>query len=345
MVATTAATIAVVETALFATLTVRFGVRATLVLALAFWAGAKLGTTISTTIVATITAATASATATLVLAATVSTAVAAFVTTTFAALTLILTLGRSGLTLRGGVASEEAPQPAEKARFLGFGNGGRGLRFKRALLTAWFAGLLFACAKCFAAIAGLLATGFAGAKLVACFLRLVAAGRSIIRARRPIGIASGLTVFMALRAEIRAAFAARISAGGGLFRLTADFPALRGANIFLGREDFEFSFGFYDCLGGGRFGFDRSRRGHGSDDSGWGGGSGLLCGDGRGGLLDLDWRINDRGGSGHGRERVNVFTLVVNDLDGGRLVGAGGGVFVCCGGRGGRTRAFAARQA
>jgi hypothetical protein len=274
----------------------------------------------------------------MVLAAAISTAVAAFVTTTFAALTFVLALGRRVWSLLGSITAEEAFQPAEEAGFFGFGHGGCGLRFKCALLATWFAGLFFARTELLAAIAGLLTTGFAGAKLVAGFLRLVLTGWTI-------AIAGGLTVLMALRAEVRAAFAARINAGGWLVRLAADFPALSGANIFLGREDFEFCFGFYDCLGGGRFGFDRNRRGHGSDDSGRGGGSGLLCGDGRGGQLDLHWRFNDRSRSGHGRERVNVLMLVVNDLDGGRLVGAGGGVFVCCGGGSGRTGALAARQA
>jgi hypothetical protein len=336
MVTTTATAIAVVETTMFAAVTVLLGVWAALVLALAFWAGAELRATVATAIVATVAAATASAT--MVLAATVTTAVTAFVTTAFAALSLILTLGRCGRSLLGRVTTEESLQPTEETRFLGFGDGGRGFRFERALLAAWLAGLLLARAESFAAIAGLLTTGFAGAKLVACFLGLVTACGTI-------GIASGLTIFMALRAEIRAAFAARIGAGGGLFRMAADFPALSRAGFFFGREDFEFCLGFDDRLGRGRIGFGRSRRGHGGDDSGRGGGSGLLCGDGRGGLLDLNWRFNDRGGSGHGRERVNVLTLVVNDLNGGRLVGACGGVFVCCGGGSGRTGALTARQA
>jgi len=195
----------------------------------------------------------------------------------------------------------------------------------------------------FAALAGLLATGFAWAKLVTRFLRLFAAGGTIIRACRTFGIAGGLTVFVTLRAEIRTAFAPRIGAGGRLFRLATDFPALGRAGFIFGREDFEFCLGFDDRLGGERIGFDRSRCGHGSDNSDWGGGSGLLCGDGRGWLLDLDWRFNDRGGSGLGRERVFVLCLVVNDLDGGRLVSAGSGVLFCGGGRGWRTGALAAR--
>ena len=110
MMTATATPIAVVETTLFATVAVLLGVRAALVLALAFWAGAELGTTVATAaaIIATITAATASATATIVLAATVSTAVATFVTTTVAALTLVLALGWRSRGLLGGVAGEEA---------------------------------------------------------------------------------------------------------------------------------------------------------------------------------------------------------------------------------------------
>jgi hypothetical protein len=114
MVTASAATIAVVETALLA-VTALIGVRATWVLTLAFWAGAKLGTAVATAIVATIAAATASATATIVLAAAISTAVATFVTTTFAALTLVLALSRSGLGFFGSVAAKEAFQPTEEA--------------------------------------------------------------------------------------------------------------------------------------------------------------------------------------------------------------------------------------
>lgn len=248
MMATTAATIAVVEATWFTAWTALIGVRATLVLALAFWASTELGTTVAIAIVATITAATASATATIILAATISTAVAAFVTTTFAALTLVLMLGRSGLSLLGGVAAKEAFQPAEEAGFFGFGDGGCRRRFKRALLAAWFAGLLLACAELFFAFAELFTTGFAGAKLVARFLRLFAAGWTIIAACRTVGIAGGLTIFMPLWAEIRAAIAARIGAGGGLFRLATNFPALGWAGFFFRREDFEFCLGFDDCL-------------------------------------------------------------------------------------------------
>ena len=100
----TAATIAVVETTLFAAVTVRLGVRA----AVAFWAGAELRTAVSAAVITAITAATASATATMLLATAISAAVAAFVTTAFAALTLILALVRSGRSLLGGVTAEEA---------------------------------------------------------------------------------------------------------------------------------------------------------------------------------------------------------------------------------------------
>ena len=213
MMAATATTIAVVEAALFAAVTLLIGVRAALILA--FWAGTELRTTVATAIIATITAATASAAATaaatIVLAAAISTAVAAFVTTTFAAVTLVLALGRSCWSLLGGVTTEEVLQPAEEARFLGFDDCGCGFRFERALFAT--------SAELFFALAGLFAAGFAGAKLVARFLWLLAAGWTI-------GVASLLAVFMPLWAEVRAAFAARAGAGGRLFRLAADFPAL-----------------------------------------------------------------------------------------------------------------------
>lgn len=224
MMTATAATIRVVEATWFAALTALVGVRAALVLA--FWATAKLRTTVAAAIVAT----TASATATLVAAA-ISTAVAAFVTTTVAALAFVLALGRSGRSLCSRVAAEESFQPAEEAGFLGFDGGRRWLRFEGALLTALFAELFFT-------LAGLLATGFAGAKLVARFLRLFATGGTIIRACGTVGIARGLTVFVPLRAEVRAAFAARIGAGARLFRFAADFPALGMAGVFFGRKDF-----------------------------------------------------------------------------------------------------------
>jgi len=233
------------------------------------------------------------------------------------------------------VSAKETFQPTEKAGFFGFGDGGSGLRLERALLTALFAELLTTFTR-------LLATRFAGTKLVAWFLRLFAAGGAIIVARRTVGIAS-LTIFMTLRTEIRAAFAARISVGGWLFRLAADLPALGWASFSFWRKDFELGFGFDDSFGGDRFDFDRSRRSHGSDDGDWGGGSGLLCGDGCGGLLDVGWRFDDRCRSGLGRERIFVLALVVNDLNGGRLIAAGGGFFA--GGWGGRAGAFAARQA
>jgi len=129
--------------------------------------------------------------------------------------------------------------------------------------------------------------------------------------------------------------------------LAADFPALGRAGILLGRENFEFSFGFNDRLGGGREGFDRGLRRNWSDEGDGGGGfrSGLLHGDERDGLLDLGWCFDDSDGSGLGCERVFVLGLVVNDLNGGRLVGAGGGVLVCSGGWGRRAWALTARQA
>lgn len=121
--------------------------------------------------------------------------------------------------------------------------------------------MVFACDEWLAAIAGWLATRFAGAKLVARFLRLFAAGRTIIGTSRTGVVAAGrLTFVVALRAEIRAAFAARIGAGGRFVGLTTDFPALSRAGHFLGGEDFEFGFGFNDSFGGGRFDFERCRR-------------------------------------------------------------------------------------
>ena len=180
MVATTATTIAVVETALFAAVPVLLGVRAALVLALAFWTGAELGTTVATAIVATITAATATAAA-MILATTVASAIAAFVTTTFAARTFVLTNGWCCRSLLGRIAAKEAFQPAEEARFFGFGNGRRGFRFKRALFaTGLFTRLFFAFTELLAAITGRLTTRFAGAKLVARFLRLFATSRTIV---------------------------------------------------------------------------------------------------------------------------------------------------------------------
>jgi hypothetical protein len=330
MMTATAAAITVVKTALFAALTVRLGAA----LALAFRAGTKLRTTIFTAVVATITATTASAT--IVLATAVSTAIAAFVAATFAG-TFVLTRSGCGGSLLGGVAAEEALQPAEEAGFFLFGNGRRGLRLECARLFAAFAGLLPALAKWFTALARRLATRFARAKLVARFLRLIVTSRTVIGAGRAILTPGG--------AKARAGIATRISAGIRLFGRTADFPALSRANLLLGRENFKFGFGFDNRFGSGGEGFDRGRGRNRCDvgDGDWCLGSGLLCGDGRGGLLGNGWRFNDSGRSGLGRERIFILCLMVNDLDGGRLIGAGGGV--CGGGWSVRDGALAARQA
>lgn len=162
MVTASAATITIIETTLFATLT----------LILTFGTRAELRAAIFATVVAAITTTTTSTA--MVLAATISAAVATFVPTTFAGGALVLALDGSGLGLFGG-ASEEAFQPAEKAGFFGFGDGWRGFRLERALFALLFAELL-------ATFAGIFATGLAGAKLVAGFLRLFAAGGAIIAA-------------------------------------------------------------------------------------------------------------------------------------------------------------------
>ncbi len=191
MMTTTATTITIVKATLFAAVTVLFGIRTTLilVLALAFWAGTELRSTVATAIVAAITAATASTTtaSAMILTTTVSTAIAAFVTATFAAGTFVLTSGWGSCGFLGRIAAEETLQPTEEARFFGFGDGGRGLRFKRARLAtiaelffAWFTGLILACAEWFAAFAERFTTRFARAKLVARFLWLFAAGRTFI---------------------------------------------------------------------------------------------------------------------------------------------------------------------
>lgn len=151
---------------------------------------------------------------------------------------------------------------------------------------------------------------------------------------------------MARRVKIRTGIATRIGAGIRLFRGTADFPALSRANVLLGRENIELGFGFDDRLGSGSEGFDRGR-GRSRCDVGygdWSHESGLLYGDGRGGLLGDDWRLDDSGGSGLGRERILILGLMINDLDGGRLIGTGDGVFVCGGGCSVRAGALAARQ-
>jgi hypothetical protein len=108
-------------------------------------------------------------------------------------------------------------------------------------------------AELLAALATLF-TAFTWAEFVAWFLRLFAAGGAIIVARRTVGIA-GLTIFMTLRTEIRAALVAGIGAGGRLVGLATDLPALGWSGFFLGGKDLQFSFGFYDRLRGGRVGY------------------------------------------------------------------------------------------
>jgi len=332
MMTAATATITVVETALFAALTLRFSAA----LALAFGTRTKLWTTIFTAVVATI--ATATTAATIILASTIAAAIAAFITTTFAG-TFVLTRGRSDRGLLGRVAAEEALQPAKEAGFFGFGHGRRGRRLERAWLFA-------ARARLFTALTGLLAPGFAGAKLVTRFLRLVITSQTIIGASRLIGIPSR-TVLMARRPEIRTGIPTRISASFRLCRGTADFPALCRTRFFLRREYIEFGFGCDHPLRSGRMGFDSSRSRGESDlsDGGWGCRNSLFWRDGRGRWLDDGWRFNDSGGNGLGCERIFVFGLMGNDLDGGRLIGAGNGAFFCGGGWSGRTGALAARQA
>jgi len=346
MVTTTAATIGIVKTAWLAALPLRFWTA--LVLPLAFRAGTKLRTTIFAAVVAAITATTTTAAA-IVLATTVTTAIATFVTTTFAR-TFVLARSRCccGGGLLSSVAGKEAFQPAEETRFFGFGHGRRGLRLERARLFATFAELFLALTKLLTAFACRLTTRFARTKIVARFPRLFAAGGAFIAANGHVFATSlGLTVGMACRMKIRTAFAARIGAGSRLFRLAADLPALSRAGFLLGREDFEFGFGFNDRLGRGREGFDPGRSRFWCDDGDrvWGFCSGLLRGDGRDGLLDLRGRFNDCDRNRLGRERIFVLGLMVNDLDGGRLIAATGGIFIHCGGGSGRTRALAARQA
>ena len=241
MTAATAAII-VIETALLAALTVLFWAA----LILAFRARTKLRATVFAAVITTITATTASAA--MLLATTVTTAIAAFITSAFAG-TFVLLRGWCGLGLHCGIATEKTFQPTKEAGFFGFGDGGRGFWLKRALLTT-FAGLLLALTEWFAAFAWLFATGFAWAKLVARILRLFATGRPVIAADR--------LIVAARRTEIRATFATRVGTGGRLCGLTTNFPALRRADVLLGREDFEFGFGFNDHLGGGLEGFDRS---------------------------------------------------------------------------------------
>ena len=148
MMTATAAVISAVETALFTALALLLG--ATLILALAFWAGTELlWATIFTTVVTAITATTASTA--MGLATTVATAITAFVTTAFAG-TFILTRGWCCHGLFRRVTGEKTFQPAEEGRLLGFDDGGCGLRLKRALLTT-FAKLLFALTELFAAFA------------------------------------------------------------------------------------------------------------------------------------------------------------------------------------------------
>lgn len=182
---TTAAAITIVVTALFAAMTMRIGVRAALILALAFRAGTKLRATVA----AAITAATAASTLMVMTTA----AAIAVVTTTFAG-TFFLALFGLGLGLFGGIATEEAFQPAEEAGFFGFGNGGCGLGFECALFTTWLAGLL---TTWFAFAA------FAWAEFAAWF--------AVFRTT----FATILTRFTALGAEVRAAFAAWSGVGGG----------------------------------------------------------------------------------------------------------------------------------
>jgi hypothetical protein len=146
--------------------------------------------------------------------------------------------------------------------------------------------------------------------------------------------------------KIRTTFAARIGVGSRLFRLTTDLPALGWTGFLLGRENLELGFGFNHRFGSGGEGFDGGRGCSRCDDGdrGWDCRSGLLCGHGHDGRLDIGHGFNSSG-NGCGRERIYVFGLVVNDLDGGRLIAAGDGIFVCSGGGSGRTRALAARQA
>ena len=203
--------------------------------------------------------------------------------------------------------------------------------------------MFFAFAERFFAFTREFTTGFARAKLVTRFTRLLVAGRAFIAANGHLSTASlGLTISMARRVKIRAAFAARIGAGSGLFRLTTYLPALSGTSLLLRRENLEFGFGFHHRFGSRGEGFDGGRSCNRCDDGdrGWVCRSGLLCGHGHDGRLDFRHCFDS---SGRGCERIHVFGLVVNDLDGGRLIAAGGSIFVCSGG--GRTGALAARQA
>jgi hypothetical protein len=340
MTATTAA-ITVIETA-FATLAGMLGTA--LVLPLPFRTGTVLRTAVFTTIVTAIT--TATTTAAIILAATVSTAIASFIATTLAR-TFVLTWSGSSWSLLGGVAAEETFQPTEKARFLGFGDGGRGLRLKRAWLFTALVELFFAFAERLFAFTREFTAGFARAKLVTWLTRLLVAGRALITANGHLSTASlGLTVGKARRMKVRAAFATGIGAGSGLFRLTTDLPALGRTGFLLWRENLEFGFGLHHRFGSGGEGFygDRSCNRCNGGDRGWVCRSELLCGHGHDGRLDFRHCFN-RSGNGRGCERIDVFGLVVNDLDGGRLIAADGSIFVCSGGGRGRTGALAARQA
>jgi hypothetical protein len=338
MMTATAAAITVVETT-FATLTGMLGTA--LVLPLPFRTGTILRTAVFTTIVAAV--ATATATAAIVLAATVSTAIATFIATTVAR-AFVLTWSGSGWGLLGGVTAKETSQPTEKARFLGFGDGGRWSWLKSAWLAA-LVELFFAFAERLFAFTREFTAGFARAKLVTRFTRLLVAGRAFIAANGHLSTASlGLTVGKARRMKVRAAFAAVIGAGSGLFRLTTDLPALGRTGFLLWRENFEFGFGLHHRFGSGGEGFYGGRSCNGCDDSDrdWICRSGLLRGHRHDGRLDFRHCFYRRG---NGCERIYVFGLVVNDLDGGRLIAAGGSIFVCSGGGRGRTGALAARQA
>src|SRR6478736_1171965 len=240
--------------------------------------------------------------ATFAAARTTTAAIAAAAVTALAAFATMLVIAGTGRDRLGcGLAAEQRLQPAEEATRLG-GSGDRGGRSRG---TERFLAGRSALGRRPAAVAGC-ATPIAGR-------RHVLHARTNVEELRRDGGDIDLFLGGGLVATFRTFFTARtlaaVLAGRGE---TVAFPSLGGRGLLLGgREDVQLG-GFFDDRGR----LDHLRRGNGGQiGGGFAGDRGLRDGNGR----------FDRGGSLGGSERVGVFAGGVDDLDGGRLVVAGGG--------------------
>jgi hypothetical protein len=339
---------------------------------LSLTAGLSVGAGLATATVFTAEAAAAlTALATVALAATT----AAMMTATATTLTTIAveTAFAAGVALiswflgSGGFAAEETFDPGDQtAAGLLLFDWSRGVGDRRRgaglfLEAAWFAGLAWLARvtriarltwlalitrvtrlALFAEIAALLRLGFFGTRsFAASGCRTVLSG-------------FGIALAMTLGAEDRAiaATVTRVLIIVGLLSTGGErgaFPALSGAHFVLGWKDFEL--GLFGGLGG-RHG-SRFRRGGYRLGGGWdfgcgsraGGGRGLRSDDGCCGFYGFyDGSRCDGLGGGFRSERIFVFALARDDLNGRGAVLAGGGVGVAVGGGGG-AGAFAAGEA